>query len=102
MVRITSYAPIIHVLRIIAGTILAVSECAPLRTLHVSPARPAIGGSPGAKLTSIRIATTVVVIPNDGLRLCVDVVRVTRRDCDIDASQLVDGANTGSSATANR
>src|SRR5438552_3612548 len=51
---------------------------------------------------SFPIAKTAVVIPNDGLRLCVDVVRVTRRDCDIDASQLVGGANTGSVAAANR
>src|SRR5438552_7046829 len=99
VIWVNSDALIVPVLRIIHAT---VSERAALRTLHVSPARPAIGGSPGAKLTSIGIATTAVVIPNDGLRLCVDVVRVTRRDCDINASQLVGGANTGSSATANR
>src|SRR5215216_3033087 len=102
IVRIHSEALVVPVLRIIAGGVLAVSECAALRTLHVSPARPAIGGSPGAELTSIGVATAAVVIPNDGLRLCVDVIWVTRRDRDFDAPELVRAATTGSIATANR
>src|SRR5438552_17403233 len=82
VIWVNSDALIVPVLRIIHAT---VSERAALRTLHVSLARPAIGGSLGAKLTSIGIATAAVVIPNDGLRLCVDVVRVTWPDWDIDA-----------------
>ena len=36
-------------------------------------------------------ATTAIAIPDDGLPLCINVVRVTRRDSDINAPELVAG-----------
>ena len=89
IVRVDRDSLVVPVLRIVAGGILAVSERAALRAFHVSPAGAAICGSPGAKLATSCAATTAIAIPNDGLRLRVDVIRVTRRDCDVDASELV-------------
>src|SRR4029450_5078551 len=50
--------------------------------------------SPCTKLATVTIAASA--IPNDGLRLRVDVIWIARRDCDVDASQLVGAAITGS------
>src|SRR5438874_1668679 len=98
VIWVNSDALIVPVLRIIHAT---VSERAALRALHITPARAAVCRSPRTKLASVG-ATTAVVIPNDRLRLCVDVVRVTRCDCDIDAPELIGAATTGSIAATNR
>src|SRR4029077_11068329 len=75
-----------------------------LRAFHVSPARPTIAGSPGAELAAVGVATTAVVIPKNGLRLSINVIGVTRRHCDVDASKLVTATTTwtGSGPTAYR
>src|SRR5438874_12508223 len=99
VIWVNSDALIVPVLRIIHAT---VSERAALRALHITPTRAAIRGSPGAELATIRIAATAVVIPNDGLCLSVNVICVTRRDCDVDASELVGAATTGSVPTTDR
>ena len=82
---------VVPVLWIVAGGILAVSERAALRTFHVSPACAAIRGSPGAELAARCASATAIAIPDDGLPLRINVIRVTRRDSDIDASELVAG-----------
>src|SRR5439155_22870522 len=81
VIWVNSDALIVPVLRIIHAT---VSERTALRTLHITPARAAICASPRPELATIRIAATAVVIPNDGLCLSVNVICVTRRDCDVD------------------
>src|SRR5207248_2831044 len=83
VIWVNSDAGIVPVLRIIHAT---VSERAALSALHITPTRAAIRGGPGAELATFRIAATAVVIPNDGLCLGVNVICVTRRDCDVDAS----------------
>ena len=47
-------------------------------------------------------ATTAVVVPKNGLRLSVNVIGVTRRHCDVNASELVTATTiwTGSGPTA--
>src|SRR5256885_2541640 len=92
-------ALIVPVLGIIETT---VTERAALRAFHISPARPAIRASPRTKLATVGITTPTVVIPNNGLRLRVNVIRIARRHCDVDASKLVGAAITGSSPTGNR
>ncbi|PYJ69612.1 MAG: hypothetical protein DME76_08375 [Verrucomicrobia bacterium] len=101
IVRINSDSLVVPVLGIVALATSAVPEGAALRTFHVSPARATICGSPCTKLATVGTAATGVAIPNDGLRLCVDVICVTRRDCDVDASELVGTAITGSGPTNN-
>ena len=86
IVRIHRDSLVVPVLRIIDGRFWQSLSDAALRSLHVSPARAAIGGSPDAELTSVGAAATAAVIPIDRLRLRVDDVRVARRDCDVDAS----------------
>src|SRR4051795_3963983 len=102
IVRVHYDSLVIPVLGIVALATSAVSERTTLRAFHVSPARSAIRGSPSSKLTSIGIAATSVVIPNDRLRLCIDIVRIIRRNCDIDAPELIGGAATGAIAATNR
>ena len=72
-----------------------------MRAFHISPAGAAICGSPGTKLATVGTTATAVTIPNDGLRLRVDVVGITRRNCDVDASELVGAAITSSGPANN-
>src|SRR5437773_3972141 len=90
---------VVPVLGIVALAVVTVSKRAALRALHITPTPATVCGSPGAELAAVG-AAAAVVIPNDGLRLSVDVIGVTRRDCDVDSSELVGAAITGSSPTA--
>src|SRR6266516_2717055 len=58
IVRIHGDSLVVPVLGIVALATSAVSERAALRAFHVSPARAAVCGSPGAKLATIRTAAT--------------------------------------------
>src|SRR5438093_396029 len=80
---------IVPVLVIVASTTPAVSERAALRTLHESPARPAISRRPGTNLAARVIAAAA--IGNNRLALSIDVIRITRRDSNIDSAQLITG-----------
>src|SRR5439155_22759661 len=91
---------VVPVLGIIALATSAVSERATLRALHISPARAAVCGSPGAKLATIRTAATTVAIRRDGLALCVNVVRITRRDGNVNSPELVAGSGIDKRASA--
>ena len=98
VVRVYGDSLIVPVLRIVEP---AASERATLRAFHISPVRASICGSPGTKLATVGTAATAVTIPNDGLRLRVDVVGITRRNCDVDASELVGAAITSSGPANN-
>src|SRR6266436_1901606 len=98
VVRVHRDSLVVPVLRIVEAT---VTERTALRTFHVSPAGAAICGSPCTKLATVGTAATGVAIPNDGLRLRVNVIGITWRDCDVDASKLVGAAITGSGPTNN-
>src|SRR5215475_8284283 len=91
IIWIHRHSLVVPVLRIITGTIWAptVSERAALRTLHEGPACTTVRGNPGADLAASGPATTAVVITNNRLYLCIDVIRVTRRDSNIDSPQLI-------------
>ena len=104
IIRVHGDSLVVPVLRIIGGAAgdSAVSERAALRALHISPGRAAVCRSPRTKLAAIGVAAAAIVIPNDGLHLRVDVIGVTRRDCDVDASELIGAAITGSRSTSNR
>src|SRR6266446_7266994 len=69
----------------------AVSERAALRALHITPARATVCGSPSAELAARSTAAAAVAVPHDGLALCVNVVRITRRDANINSPKLVAG-----------
>src|SRR5436190_811595 len=75
---------IVPILVIVASAGLAVSERAALRPLHESPARPAISRRPGTNLAARVIAAAA--IGNNGLCLGIDVVRIARRDSNIDSA----------------
>src|SRR5262249_50505150 len=92
VIWIDSDSLVVPVLGIIALSTGAVSQRAALRPFHISPARATVRRSPCTKLATIGTAATAVAIPNDGLRLCVDVIWIPRRDCDVDASELVGAA----------
>src|SRR4029453_13385934 len=83
----------VPVLRIIEAT---VTERTALRAFHIRPAGAAICRSPCTELATVATTATAIAIPNDGLRLRVDVIWITRRDCDVDASELIGAAITGS------
>src|SRR5215472_10394075 len=99
IVRIDRDSLVVPVLRIIASTGNGIDRAA-LGAFHITPTAAAIRGSPGAKLAAVGIATTAVVIKNNGTRLGVNVIGVTRRDCDVDSSELVGATTTGSCPTA--
>src|SRR5438874_5421279 len=77
VIWVNSDALIVPVLRIIHAT---VSERTALRARHVAPVRTAICASPGAKLTAVSTAAAAVAIWSNRLALCINVVRVARRD----------------------
>ena len=91
---------VVPVLGIIALATATVSKRAALRAFQVTPSPAAVRGSPGAELAAVGVATAAIAIKNNGLGLSVNVIGVTRRDCDVDSSELVGGANTGSIPTA--
>src|SRR5690348_12355350 len=93
IIRIHSDSFVVPVLRIITGTVNAVSEGAALRALHVTPARTTVGASPGTQLAAIAIAAATVIIPNNGLALCVNVVRVAWRHSNLNTTQLITGVD---------
>src|SRR5438105_6775478 len=101
VVRVHGDPLVVPVLRIITGGILAIAQRTSLRAFHVSPAGAAICAGPCAKLATVGTAATAVAIPNDGLGLGIDVIWITRRNCDVDASELVGGAITGSGPANN-
>src|SRR6266566_4705319 len=84
---------VVPVLGIVALATSAVSERAALRTLHISPARATVCGSPRAKLATIRTAAAAIAIRHDGLALCVNVIWVTRRDANVNSPELVAGVD---------
>src|SRR5437762_8110435 len=98
VVRVHRDSLIVPVLRIIEAT---VTERTTLRAFHVSPAGAAICAGPCTKLATVGTAATAVAIPTDGLGLGIDVIWITRRDCDVDASELVGRAITGSGPANN-
>src|SRR5437870_2539117 len=98
VVRVHRDSLVVPVLRIVEAT---VTERTALRTFHVSPAGAAICGSPCTKLATVGTAATAVAIPNNGLGLRIDVIWITRRDCDVDASELVGAAITSSGPKLN-
>src|SRR4029077_10756672 len=100
IVRIHRDALVVPVLRIIASTGNDVDRTA-LGALHKTPSPATVCGSPSAKLAAVGVATPAIAIENNGLPLRVDVIWVTRRDCDVDASELVGAATTGSGPTSN-
>ncbi len=59
------------------------------RAGHVAPGGAAVGRGPDAELAAGGVAAAAVVVGGDGLHLRVDVVRVARRDGDVDAAELV-------------
>src|SRR4029434_1868904 len=89
VVRVHRDSLIVPVLRIIEAT---VTERTALRAFHISPAGAAICRSPCTKWATVGIAASA--IPNNGLRLRVNVIWITWRDCDVDASKLVGAAIT--------
>ncbi|PYI46761.1 MAG: hypothetical protein DMF11_07895 [Verrucomicrobia bacterium] len=91
VVRIHGDSLVVPVLRVIAGAVNAVSERAALGTFHIIPVCATVCGSPGTQLAAVAIATATVVIPNDGLALCVNVVRVAWRHSYVDSTQLISG-----------
>src|SRR5437762_7417951 len=99
VVRVYGDSLIVPVLRIVEAT---VTERTALRTFHVSPAGAAICAGPCTKLATVGTAATAVAIPNNGLCLRVDVIGITGRDCDVDASELVGAAITSSGPANNR
>src|SRR5215469_886764 len=100
VVRIHRDSLVVPVLGIVALGIVTVSKRAALGAFHITPSPAAVCGSPGAELAAVGVTTTGVVIKLNRTRLSVNVIRVTRRDSDVDASELVGGANTGSGPTA--
>src|SRR6266478_3377825 len=100
IIRIHRDSLVVPVLRVIAGAVSAVSKRAALRALHKSPGRATVCRSPGTQLAASSIAAAAVVIRGDGLALCVDVIWVTRRNADVDSSELVAGRRTDICAAA--
>src|SRR5206468_9654893 len=84
IIRIHGDSLVVPVLGIVALATSAVSERAALRTFHVTPIGAAVGRSPGTQLATIGAAAAVGV-EGYGLDLRINVVRVTRRDSNIDA-----------------
>src|SRR4029077_4227376 len=80
IVRIHGDSLVVPVLGIVARAVLAVSKRAALRTLHEGPTRTAVSRRPATDLPPSRIAAAAIAVTNNGLCLCVDVIRVTRRD----------------------
>src|SRR4029077_20825705 len=89
IVRIHGDPLVVPVLGIIARAVLAVSKRAALRTLHEGPTRTAVSRRPGTDLAARRIAAAAIIVTNNGLCLCVDVIRVTRRDSNLHPAQLI-------------
>src|SRR5437867_3612398 len=79
IVRIHDDSLVVPVLWVIAGTALAVSECAALRAFHEGPACTAIRRSPGAYLAARCVTTTSVTVTNDRLCLSINIVRDRKR-----------------------
>ena len=91
IVRIDRDSLVVPILWIIAGTTLTVSERAALGTLHITPARAAICGSPGAKLAASAPPQPPLLFASNGLPLCVNIIRVAWRDSNLNATELVAG-----------
>src|SRR5919106_1087768 len=62
IVRIHRDSLVVPVLRIVAGSIVTVSERAALRALHIHPGRATVCGTPGAELATVGVSTSTVVI----------------------------------------
>ena len=93
VVRIDGDSLVVPVLWIVALATSAVSKRAALRALHITPVRAAVCGSPGADLAASGIAAPAIIVTNNGLHLSVDVVRVARRDSNLNSTQLIAGVD---------
>ena len=91
IIRIDGDSLVVPVLRIITGAVTAISERATLRAFHITPARATVCGSPSADLAARGVAATTIIVTDNGLYLGVDVIRVTRRDSNVDSAQLIAG-----------
>src|SRR5436309_6794384 len=99
VIRIHCDSLVVPVLRVIAGAVIAVSERAALRALHITPTPATVRGSPGTELAAIGAAATVA-IRRDGLALCVNVIWVARRDANVNSPELVAGVDVNKRRTA--
>ena len=73
--------------------VLTISERAALRTFHEGPTCATISRSPSANLAARGASTTAVAVRDNGLRLGINVVRVTRSDSNIHSAQLIAGVD---------
>ena len=93
IIRIDGDALVVPVLRIITGAVTAISGLATLIAFHITPARATVCGSPSADLAARGVAATTIIVTDNGLYLGVDVIRVTRRDSNVDSTQLIAGVD---------
>src|SRR4029453_12152185 len=98
--RVYHYSLVVPVLGIIALALRAVPERAALGTLHESPACAAVRGHPGANLAARGLAAATVIVTDNRLNLGIDVIRVARRDCNIDSAELIAGIDVNKGRTA--
>src|SRR5438270_10924324 len=79
---------IVPVLGIVACAVLAISQCAALRTPHEGPTCASVSRSPSANLAARGTSAAAVAVTDNRLCLGVDVIRVTRRDGNLHPAQL--------------